>query len=145
LDFELNGDFFIGTIKEPIYTKALYNSKIIHITPALISNEGYEIVNIGSFDKKDLDKFIDIVERKLDGELLSINNKKIKSVSVMKVHPDLTDKQKKAMELALKNGYYHSPRKISLQELAKISGLSFSTFQVHLRKAEEKLIPYFFE
>jgi predicted DNA binding protein len=47
--------------------------------------------------------------------------------------------------LAIKNGYYSSPRKINVKELAKISKLSFSTFQVHLRKAEEKLIPYFFE
>ena len=55
------------------------------------------------------------------------------------------EKQKQAIELAIKRGYYTSPRKISLQELAKISKLSFSTFQVHLRKAEEKLIPFYFE
>jgi predicted DNA binding protein len=50
-----------------------------------------------------------------------------------------------AMELAIKNGYYHSPRNISVEQLAKLAKLSFSTFQVHLRKAEEKLIPYMFE
>ena len=53
--------------------------------------------------------------------------------------------QKQAIELAIKNGYYNVPRKTSVEKLAKLSKLSFSTFQVHLRKAEEKLIPYFFE
>ena len=87
----------------------------------------------------------DLFERKFDGQLLSIQNKKIKSISAIKVAPELTEKQKQAIELAIKRGYYTSPRKISLQELAKISKLSFSTFQVHLRKAEEKLIPFYFE
>jgi len=150
VDFELNGNFFIGTIKEPIYAKYLYNKNIIHVSPALITNKGYEIVNVGSFEKKHLNRFIDLVERKLNGQLLSIQEKKVKSISVMKVAPEITEKQKQAMELAIKKGYYNSPRKTSIQktsiqELAKISGLSFSTFQVHLRKAEEKLIPYFFE
>lgn len=63
----------------------------------------------------------------------------------MKVSPELTERQRRAMELAIKNGYYDSPRKTNIKKLAKISGLSFSTFQVHLRKAEEKLIPYYFE
>ncbi len=80
-----------------------------------------------------------------NGELLSINEKKVKSISIIKVHPDLTEKQKKAFNLAIKNGYYSVPRKTSVKKLAKISNLCFSTFQVHLRKAEEKLIPYFFE
>lgn len=145
LNFELHGNFFIGTIKEPLYSKYLYNKKIIHLAPALISDEGYELINVGSFEKKHLEKFIEIIEKKLGGEILSLQERKVKSISVMKVHPDLTEKQKNAIELAIKKGYYNSPRKISLQELAKISELSFSTFQVHLRKAEKKLIPYFFE
>jgi len=145
VNFELNNDFFIGMIKEPIYAKYLYNKNIIHLAPAFISDKGYEIVSIGSFEKKYLDKFIDTIERKLNGRLLSIKNKKIKSISIMKLTPELTDKQNQAIELAIKKGYYNSPRKINVKQLAKISKLSFSTFQVHLRKAEEKLIPYFFE
>ncbi|KHO55428.1 MAG: transcription regulator-like protein [archaeon GW2011_AR19] len=144
-EFELNGNFFVGTIKEPIFAKYIYNKNIIQIAPALITDTGYEILNIGSFEKKYLEKLIDLFERKFDGQLLSIQNKKIKSISAIKVAPELTEKQKQAIELAIKRGYYTSPRKISLQELAKISKLSFSTFQVHLRKAEEKLIPFYFE
>jgi predicted DNA binding protein len=63
----------------------------------------------------------------------------------MTLHPELTDKQKTAIELAIKNGYYEYPRKIELKKLAKIMKVSYSTYQAHLRKAEKSLIPFFFE
>jgi len=145
INFELNDDFFIGTIKEPSYTKYAYNKDIIYVAPALISDQGYEIITIGSFQKEPLSRVIAILKNKYNGQLLSIQQTKLKSISIMKVHPDITKKQKQAMDLAIKQGYYNSPRKIDLQQLAKIAKLSFSTYQVHLRKAEQKIIPYFFE
>lgn len=145
VNLEMNEDFLIGIIKEPIYAKSIYNKDIIHIAPVFMSEEGYEVINVGSFERKKLRQIIKLMEEKYQGKLLSIQQKKIKSISVMRVLPELTEKQKKAMESAIKNGYYHSPRKIDLKKLAKMAGLSFSTYQVHLRKAEEKLIPYFFE
>jgi len=145
VNFELAGDFFIATIKEPLFTKDIYNKDIIHLAPALISEKGYEVITIGSFKREPLQKTLNIFKKLREGKLLSIQKRNIRSISVMKFHPDLTDKQKQAMELALKNGYYHSPRKIDLPTLAKMAKISYSTFQVHLRKAEAKLIPYFFE
>ena len=145
INFELNNDFFIGTIKEPTYTKCIYNKDIIHLAPALISEKGYEIITIGSFQKEPLTKIMNLFKEKYNGRLISIQQKKVKSISIIKIHPELTEKQKEAMALAIKEGYYHSPRKISVQQLAKLTNLSFSTYQVHLRKAEEKLIPYLFE
>ena len=53
--------------------------------------------------------------------------------------------QKRAVELAIEKGYYEIPRKIELKELADLMGISYSTYQVHLRKAERNLIPHFFE
>ena len=145
VNFEINDDFFIGTIKEPIYTKAFYNSDIIYVAPIHISNEGFQLITIGAFKREPLMSFIKIMERKYKSNLISIQQKKIKSISIAKIRPELTKKQRGAMELAIKNGYYHSPRKTDVKELARVSGLAFSTYQVHLRKAEEKLIPYFFE
>lgn len=55
--------------------------------------------------------------------------------------PRLTTKQRDAIELAITHGYYDYPRKIDVQDLAKLAKLAFSTFQAHLRKAEKKLIP----
>lgn len=145
INFEFNNDFFIGTIKEPLFTKSIYNKDIIHLAPALISEEGHEIITIGCFKKEPLIKVSRILEKMREGELLSIQQKKVKSISIIKLHPDLTEKQKQAVQLAIRYGYYHSPRKIDVKSLAKLAKLSFSTFQVHLRKAEGKLIPYFFE
>ena len=145
INFEVNDDFFVGTIKEPLFAKAVYNKDVIHVAPALISDRGYEIINIGAFKREVLIKVSKIIEEKYKGEMILIEEKKIKSISIVKIKPELTHKQKEAIELAIRNGYYHSPRRIDVKHLAKLSELSFSTYQVHLRKAEEKLIPYFFE
>jgi hypothetical protein len=145
LNFEVNNDFFVGTIKEPRFGIVLYNKDIIHVEPVFISKEGFGILTIGAFNRDALIKVINTLEKKYKGKLIFIQQRKIKSISIMKIKPELTEKQRKAMELAIQKGYYHSPRKIDMQQLAKLSGLSFSTFQVHLRKAEAKLIPYSFE
>lgn len=145
IDLELNDDYFIGTIKEPMYTKDIYNKNIIHLAPALISEQGYEVITIGCFKREPLNKVIKILQKERGGRLISIQQKRIKSISVMKLHPDLTTKQKQAMELAIKHGYYSVPRKVNLPTLARMAKINYSTFQVHLRKAEQKLIPYFFE
>ena len=145
LNFELNDDFFIGTIKEPIFMRFVYNKNIFHISPAYISEKGFEIGYVGSFDKKDVLNVATTLEKHRNGKLLSIKNEKIKSISIVKIRPELTKKQRSAIELAIKHGYYHSPRRIDVKTLANLSGLSFSTYQVHLRKAEAKLIPYLLE
>jgi predicted DNA binding protein len=141
VNLEENDGFIIASIKEPTYTRDLYQKNIFFISPAIISSKGYEIIEIGSFDRELLVRVIDLLEKNLNGELIFLKEKKIKTMFISKISPDLTDKQKKAFDLALKNGYYEVPRKISVEKLAKLSGLSFSTFQVHLRKAEQKLIP----
>ncbi|MDP3027578.1 MAG: helix-turn-helix domain-containing protein [Nanoarchaeota archaeon] len=145
INLELNGDFFIGTIKEPIYAKTIYNKNIIHLAPALIDENGQEIINIACFEKKQLNKAITTLEKAFPTKIYYIKERKIKNISIIKENPELTDKQKQAMNLAIKNGYYNYPRKTSIEELAKLSNLSFSTFHAHLRKAEQKLLPFFFE
>jgi len=142
---EENGDFLIGSAKEPLWSKPIYSQNIIFLEPALISQNGNETIVIGAFEKKYINNFIKTMERVRSVKIHYIQKKKINSVSIIKTNPNLTEKQRRAMDLALKHGYYKSPRKISVQELAKIAEKSFATFQVHLRKAEEKLIPSLFE
>jgi predicted DNA binding protein len=144
LNLERNKDFIIGTIIEPKYTELIYNHKIIHISPAIISDKGYEIITIGCFDRLSLNKAVNAIRDNLKGEIIFIKNQKISSASITTTQPELTNKQKNAINLAIKNGYYNSPRKIDLKQLAKLANLSFSTYQVHLRKAEHKIIPNLF-
>ena len=65
VNLELNSDFIIGTVKEPIYAKDIYHKDIFHLLPAFISDKGYEIITIGSFSRERLLKVFDILKRKL--------------------------------------------------------------------------------
>lgn len=144
IKLESKNDFVIATIKEPLHTKPVYSKDIIHIEPALISANGYELLNIASFQRQKIVRVANVFIKKYSGELLSIRQQKISTISVTTLQPTLSPKQKEAMRLAIDRGYYEVPRKTNLKELAKLAKLSFSTFQVHLRKAEMKLIPNYF-
>lgn len=52
----------------------------------------------------------------------------------------LTDKQIEVLTSALERVYFESPAPISADEMARLAGLSRSTFMEHLRKAEGKLL-----
>ncbi|MFC7257361.1 GAF domain-containing protein [Haloplanus litoreus] len=53
---------------------------------------------------------------------------------------NLTDRQREALELAYHGGYFESPKGLSGQELAEQMDISSSSFNVHLRTAERKLL-----
>ncbi len=145
LHLEDNGNFVVGQIKEPLKFKPIYHHRIMHLEPVIIKDNGFELWTIGSWNKKELMDFVKLIQKTHKGKLLKIKQEKITNFSVISVSPQLTLKQQKAMELAIKNGYYDYPRKIGLEELAKLMKLSYSTYQAHLRKAEKKLMPFFFE
>ena len=52
----------------------------------------------------------------------------------------LTEKQQEAISLAFRLGYFDTPRKIRVDELAAKLGLASSTLAVHLRRAERHLL-----
>lgn len=142
---EIRNDFVIGQLKEKEFVEPMYKYSIIHKEPVRISNDGTEFWTIASFSRKDLVDFIDRTEKYFNAEIMQIREDKVSNLSVLTLYPELTDIQKRAMELAIKNGYYDSPRKIDVKNLAKIMKLSYATYHVHLRKAEKKIIPFLFE
>ena len=144
-NLEVRGDLIIAQILEPSHLEQMYSHKLINLKPIIIDEHGFNYWTLGSWDKKELIKFVKVVEREYKGELISINQEKVEDFSIIHMQPKLTNKQKQAMNLAIKHRYYDYPRKIDVQELAKLSKLSFSTFHAHLRKAEQKLLPYFFD
>ena len=68
------------------------------------------------------------------------------SVWVHGLFGELTGKQVDAVLQAHRHGYYASPRQIKTENIARGQGLSRSTYEEHLRKAENRimnaLVPY---
>jgi len=96
---------------------------------------GYEVLNVLVQDSSQMTK--------LFGELDEIGELKVQKIGKYKGTESafsLTDKQKAALRTAIAHGYYQHPRESTVEELASISGISRSTFQEHLRKAESKII-----
>lgn len=72
-------------------------------------------------------------------------NYKVLSLTDAKFSPNspisqLTEKQQEAVSLAFRLGYFDTPRKVSVDELAEKLGLASSTLAVHLRRAERRLL-----
>jgi HTH DNA binding domain len=70
---------------------------------------------------------------------------KILSLTDARFSPDsilqsLTEKQRRILSFAYKNGYYEVPRKVDSEELAQKLKIGKSTLGEHLRKAEKRLI-----
>ncbi len=57
----------------------------------------------------------------------------------------LSEKQREAFLLATKRGYWNSPKRVDIEELARESGVNEATFSEHLRKAEAKVMPFLAE
>ena len=144
LQIENNENFITSKIKEPYNHSKIYSHDIIHLKPLTIDARGIQTWTIGSWNKESLNDFIELAEKIHNAELLSIKNEKIENFFMISMQPHLTKKQKIAMDLAIMSGYYDYPRKIGLEKLAKMINLSYSTYHAHLRKAEQKVLPFMF-
>lgn len=130
------------SLKEKYYY-ILFNHKLIYVKPVIQRIDGYEDWEIACIDKQDLMLIKKIPMFKV--ELIYIKKTKITNIFIPKIFPNISEKQTQALELAVKQGYYEFPRKIKLEELAKLSKVKRQTFQENLRRAERKLIPYLVE
>lgn len=125
--------------------KIFYNSQYLLVKPVRVSSERWEYWEVGCLNRNELNKVVRAARKYYHGELFSLKKEKIKSVSSLTLSPGLTNKQHNALYVALKEGYYNYPRKLTLPSLAKKINVSYSTFQEHLRKAESKVLTYFFK
>ncbi|MCD4666546.1 helix-turn-helix domain-containing protein [archaeon] len=133
--------------KEPSSLKtyqAIYNPKLFYITPGFNSSDGNETWDIASWDRKLLGNLINTLKKAPTTtffEVLRFEEKNIDDIYILQLSPTLPEKQKKAIELAYKLGYYKFPKKTNLDKLSKVSKVAKQTFQENLKKAESKLIP----
>ena len=123
---------------------ALYNPKFLYPNPAVVDKDGIEIVEIAFWEKKPLQDLINQLEKDKTTthiEILKFVSRKMEDIYVTKLLPKLPPQQRKAIQLAYQLGYYEYPRKINLDDLAKIAKISKATFRESLRRAEAKIIP----
>ncbi len=121
-----------------------YNPQYLLVRPVHVSSDGWEYWEVACPDRKEISKITAAAQKQYHGKLYSIKEEKLKGVSTIAISPHLTDKQLEALQIAVREGYYNYPRKLTIPELAKSKKVSYSTFQEHLRKAESKVIDYFF-
>ncbi|MFH1590480.1 MAG: helix-turn-helix domain-containing protein [archaeon] len=94
---------------------------------------GYEYWHVGVLDRKNIEPM-----RK---RLASMGELKVLFIGKVDfAHTLLSKQQKKVFSYAFDQGYFESPRKTTIEEMAKALGLSTATVGEHLLKAENKLI-----
>jgi len=149
--FERYKDFFLIQAVHPISRelkreiKIFYNREYILVKPVHIGKDGWEEWEVGCLDRKELNKILEVACKFYNGKIVSVKDEKIKSISNLEFSPGFSEKQFEAIKLAFKEGYYSYPHKLTLPELSKKIGKSYSSFQENLRKAENKLVEFFFK
>ena len=139
---EMKNDFAILVTKQPLFTEVFWDPRIIRPSPTIINwKEKKHTWELASFDKKLLIKVYTFAKKYLGAKMMKLKQEKISHISIMRLLPHLTQKQKQALELAIQNGYYEYPKKITLEKLAQLMKISYATYQQHLKTAEGKMIP----
>ncbi|WP_137283828.1 helix-turn-helix domain-containing protein [Halorussus salinisoli] len=114
--------------------------------PPTIHQQGWEHYTVIAFDEADVRALLSDLEADRDIEVLSktaITEQQIPHsmlAPVDQLFDDITERQLAALQLALESGYYEQPRRTSLRELAERTSVARSTYEEHLRKAENKLL-----
>jgi predicted DNA binding protein len=111
-----------------------------------IYRQGWEHYTVVAFDDKDVRELLESLRSDREIELLSKTSISETQIPHSMLAPanqlfeDITDRQLAALQLALESGYYEQPRKTSLRDLAEQTAVARSTYEEHLRKAENKLL-----
>ncbi len=120
------------------------------IAPPTVFADGWCYSRVLSFEEETTREMFKDLQKHGKAELISKRELPLTvlptNVWVHSLFADLTVKQKEALLKAHRHGYYVSPRKVGTEDIARASGISRSTYEEHLRKAENRvmdaLVPY---
>ncbi len=129
-------------IKQEEY-KHVFNNKIIYVEPIIQRSDGYEDWKIASWDKEELMNIINISV--FENTITYIKKLDVAEIFLPKLAPKLAPKQKEAIQLAVQQGYYSTPRKATIKQLAEQAGIQPQTFHQALTTAENKMIQFLTE
>ena len=113
---------------------------------------GFEWYRILAFDNHDLLRLLGALSRWGDVDVVSRealterSARDTMTVSIRNLLGMLTERQLKALLVALSAGYYDVPRKVRTEDISRRLNSPRTTYETHLRKAEGKvmraLVPY---
>ncbi|MDG6910229.1 MAG: helix-turn-helix domain-containing protein [Nitrososphaerota archaeon] len=113
---------------------------------------GYEWYRIIAFDNKDLVRFFGALARWADVDVVSkevLSERSARdtmTVSIRSLLGMLTERQLRALLVAVSAGYYDTPRRVRTLDISRSVDSPRTTYETHLRKAEGKvmraLVPY---
>ena len=149
LEHDLSGDLLIYTFWAPsknTHLQPYITPQIFFLKPITIRPDGIQRFVLGSWKKEKLTEVLEKIKpNTITFKLKSLKQEKVSDLFIPHIPPPLSKKQKQVFNLAYLMGYYKSPKKTNLEKMAKKAKLSPSTFKEHLRKAEEKIIPFIME
>jgi predicted DNA binding protein len=145
---EVEEDFFVlitshtMTEENKWAVSVAFNPRLLHFMPPTWDKDGWEEWNVAALERKDLEKLLNVAETIYKVRLFGFEKKKITNFGFLTMLPELTDRQKEVLKFAVSNGYYKYPRQSSLDKLSRKFKINFSAFQAHIRKAENKIVPF---
>ena len=126
----------IGSVYSKCATCNALTSANCFLKSAISNSDGTVQWNLITSDKKALASVINgMKSRGLEVEL--------KKVGQLEKEELLTDRQKEILKIAYDRGYFDTPKRISIRELADISDVSISTLSEIIRKGEKKIVHQF--
>ncbi len=149
IEYDLSGDLLIYSFRAPLkntHLQTFFDPSIWFLKPVVVDSKGIQHFVMGSWKKENLTKVMNEMKPNcITFNLQSLKEEKINDLFIPHIGPPLSKKQKEVIRLAYSMGYYSYPKKTNLKKLAKKAKLSASALQEHLRKAEEKIIPFTME
>jgi predicted DNA binding protein len=127
--------FFHRTINQSSSYESVLKNDVVY-SSAIKVEDGLEIHDIIAMDPKNMQKTLRELESIGETKILRLGDYKPKMSKYC-----LTKKQKRALAIALDNGYYGWPKNVNLDELAAMEKISRRSLQERLRRAESKIIP----
>jgi predicted DNA binding protein len=118
--------------------------------PPIVYEDGWANFRVISFDEANPRSLYRDLKRWGRAELLRKRELPLSvlptSIYANALFGELTAKQSAALLAAARSGYYTSPRQVTTESIASAVGISRTTYEEHLRKAENRviaaLIPY---
>ena len=112
----------------------------------MVYTKGWEFYRVVAFSDRDLQSLFRDLRKNCEVELIArrtvpeeaIHDRLM--VSTGTLLSGLTDRQARALVIALDHGYYNFPRRASSVEIAERLGTPRTSFVDHLRKAQNKVI-----